>query len=405
MLSEKTIAIVKQITPVVAAHAEDITRCFYRRMFEGNPEVQVFFNAAHQHSGGQQRALAGAICAYFAHIDNLDALGPAVELIAQKHCSLGIKPEHYPIVGKHLLDAIREVLGEGATDEIIEAVAEAYGVLANVCIGREQQIYNDQLNRTGGWNGYRRLVVDRKTPESEVITSFYLRPTDDQPLPEFLPGQYITVRIDHPETPTSPRNYSLSDRPGTGYFRISVKREPAPAASAPAGLISNYLHDAVQPGDVLEIGPPCGEFTMNGGVAAGRPQVLLAGGVGVTPLLSMALASQHGDAAGEFHFFQTARNSQHHAFGGDLRQLQAKNPKFRLHVLYDEPLDDDLNAGRCDAVGRLTTDYLREHLPTTEADFYLCGPAPFMTAALASLETLGVRPERIRHEFFGPKQG
>ena len=106
MLSEKTVQIVKEITPVVAANAETITRRFYELMFTGNPEVKAFFNQSHQHSGGQQRALAGAICAYFTHIDNLDALGPAVELIAQKHCSLNIKAEHYPIVGKHLLQPV-----------------------------------------------------------------------------------------------------------------------------------------------------------------------------------------------------------------------------------------------------------------------------------------------------------
>ncbi len=403
MLSASTIDIVKAITPVVAENAETITRCFYRRMFEGNPEVQQFFNAAHQHSGGQQRALAGAICAYFSHIDNLEVLAPAVELIAQKHCSLGIKPEHYPIVGHHLLGAIREVMGEAATEEIIAAVAEAYGVLADICIGRESQIYQDQREQPGGWNGYRQLVVDQKVPESEVITSFYLRSNDDQPLPSFLPGQYITVRVDHPETPTSPRNYSLSDRPGTGYFRISVKREPAAAAAAPAGLISNYLHDSVQPGDVLEIGPPCGEFTMSSDAVAVRPQVLIAGGVGVTPLLSMALAAHQESPGAQVHFFQAARNSKHHAFGKELRQLQSQNPSFRLHVLYDEPLEGDQGNGYCDATGRLNSDYLRQHLPSTDANFYVCGPSPFMAQALASLEMLGVNPDRIHHEFFGPK--
>ena len=103
MLAPETIEIVKATAPVVAEHAETITRRFYTLMFAANPEVQAYFNQAHQHSGGQQRALAGAICAYAANIDNLGALGTAVELIAQKHCSLGIQPEHYPIVGKHLL--------------------------------------------------------------------------------------------------------------------------------------------------------------------------------------------------------------------------------------------------------------------------------------------------------------
>ncbi len=204
MLSDKTVRIVKEITPAVAANAETITRRFYERMFEGNPEVKAFFNQAHQHSGGQQRALAGAICAYFTHIDNLEVLAPAVELIAQKHCSLGIQADHYPIVGKHLLAAIEDVMGDAATEEIIGAVAEAYGVLADVCIGREAQIYEEQKTKLGGWNGYRKLVVDRKVAESEIVTSFYLKPADKNPLPEYLPGQYVTVRVDHPTTPTSP---------------------------------------------------------------------------------------------------------------------------------------------------------------------------------------------------------
>src|SRR4051812_45944216 len=109
-------------------------------MFAGDPQVRAFFNAAHQHSGGQQRALAGAICTYAANIDNLGALGPAVELIAQKHCSLNIQPEHYPIVGKHLLVAIKDVLGDAVTDTVLGAWAEAYGFLADVLIGREKAI-------------------------------------------------------------------------------------------------------------------------------------------------------------------------------------------------------------------------------------------------------------------------
>ncbi|MBR9804807.1 NO-inducible flavohemoprotein, partial [bacterium] len=270
MLSAKTIEIVKAITPLVAANAETITRCFYQRMFTANPEVKAYFNQAHQFSGGQQKALAGAICAYFTHIDNLEVLGPAVELIAQKHCSLGIQPEHYPIVGKNLLEAIQEVMGEAATPEILAAVGEAYGLLADVCIKREAEIYEQQREAAGGWNGYRSFVVDRKVQESDEVFSFYLRPADGGAIPDYLPGQYITVKIDHPITPTSPRNYSLSDQPGGNRFRISVKRENPLTTNAPAGLISNYLHESVNEGDTLEIGPPCGEFTLTA-ADPGRP--------------------------------------------------------------------------------------------------------------------------------------
>jgi len=404
MLSEHTIQVVKATAPVVAANAEAITRRFYTLMFTGNPEVQAYFNQAHQHSGGQQRALAGAICAYAANIDNLGALGPAVELIAHKHCSLGIQPEHYPIVGKHLLVAIRDVLGEAATDEIIAAWGEAYGFLAEVCIKREAEIYEEQKSAPGGWNGYRKFVVEQKTPESEIISSFYLRPADGGPLPTFRPGQYLTVRVDHPATPTSPRNYSLSDRPGLDYYRISVKREPAPAPGAPAGLISNYLHDHVHPGDTLEIGPPCGEFTIDPQKVKGKPIVLLAGGIGITPLLSMLKALTHHRVKTPVYFLHAARNSRLHALGNEVRQIAAEHSNVQAHIRYDAPLDDDLARGHCDSTGLVHAGFLREFLPTNDADFYCCGPKPFMAGLFRGLREWGVNDSQIHFEFFGPKQ-
>src|SRR5262245_26682778 len=121
MISREAIAIVKATAPLVAIQAEAITRRFYNLMFAGDSVTKAYFNPAHQQAGDQQRALAGAICAYAANIDSLAVLGPVVELIAQKHCSLGILPEHYPIVGKHLLVAIKDVLGDAASDQVIAA--------------------------------------------------------------------------------------------------------------------------------------------------------------------------------------------------------------------------------------------------------------------------------------------
>jgi len=403
MLRPETIEIIKAITPAVAANAEAITRRFYQLMFAGDPQVKAYFNQAHQHSGGQQRALAGAICAYFAHIDQPAVLGPAIELIAQKHCSLGIQPEHYPIVGKHLLAAIGDVMGDAVTPEIAAAVGEAYGFLADVCIGREAEIYRAQREATGGWNGYRKFVVERKVPESEIVTSFYLRPADGGPLPDYEAGQYVTVRIDHPETPTSPRNYSLSDRPGAGRYRISVKREPALAEGAPGGLISNHLHDAVHEGDELELGPPCGEFTVPAEAASG-PIVLMAGGIGVTPLLAMAKDLVHRGGHGPIHMLVAARNSRVQPFAEELKALAASSDAVDLHIVYDDPLADDLTAGRCHRVGRLEADFLREWAPCDRASFFFCGPRPFMQSAYATLKALGVDEDRIRFEFFGPRQ-
>lgn len=403
MLSPRTIEIIQSIAPAVAENSEALTRRFYQRMFSENPEVMAYFNQAHQHSGGQQRALAGAIVAYFQHIDNPQVLGPAIELIAQKHCSLGIQPEHYPIVGKHLLAAVKELFGEAATEEVVGAIAEAYGFLAKVCIDREAEIYKQQRETTGGWNGYRRFVVDRKVAESEIVTSLYLKPEDGGDLPAYQPGQYVTVRVDHPTTPTSPRNYSLSDEPGLGHFRISVKREPSLVAGGPDGLISNYLHDVVKPGDVLEIGPPCGEFTFHPDHAE-RPVVFLAGGIGATPLLSMAKSLVRAGVGQEVLFVQAARNCRVQPFAVELRQLKERCPSFRTHTILDDPETADATQERCDSVGRVDAKFLAERTPYQTASYYFCGPLPFMRSIYAALKELGVPDDRIRFEFFGPRQ-
>ncbi len=404
MLTPETIETVKATAPVVAEHAEAITRRFYIRMFTGNPEVQSYFNQAHQHSGGQQRALADAICAYAANIDNLGALGTAVELIAQKHCSLNIQPQHYPIVGKHLLAAIKDVLGDAATEEIIGAWAEAYGLLAEIFIGREAEIYSAQRSAPGGWNGYRRFVVQRKVAENPIITSFYLVPEDGGELATFKPGQYITVRIEHPTTPTSPRNYSLSDRPDTGHYRISVKREVGSQADTPAGLISNYLHDEVTEGSVLDVGPPCGEFCLDPAEVSDRPIVLLSGGIGITPVMAMLKTLAHRQVSIPVHFIHAARNSRCHALADETRDIAAEHPNIHTHFRYDAPLPRDMAQKCCDSVGLVDIAFLKEVLPSRDAEFYFCGPKPFMAGLYHGLLDWGVSESQINFEFFGPKQ-
>lgn len=404
MLSEKTIQIVKATAPAVAPHAEAITRRFYSLMFAGNPEVQVYFNQAHQFSGGQQRALAGAICAYASNIDNLGVLSSAVELIGQKHCSLGIQAEHYPIVGKHLLVAIKDVLGDAATDEVIAAWGEAYGLLADILIKHEAGIYQSQVKTPGGWNGYRSFVVTHKKPEGDGITSFYLRPADGGAIATFKPGQYITVKINQARPATSPRNYSLSDRPDVGHYRISVKREPSLAPGSPVGIISNYLHDSIREGDLLEIGPPCGEFTIDPTTTSERPIVLLAGGIGVTPLLSMLKSLAHHGVKAPIHFVHAARNSRVHPFAKEVREIAKQHSNIKTHFRYDDPLPSDLAERHCDSTGLVDMKLLKACLKTPDAEFYFCGPRPFMSNLYHGLKEWGVDESRIHFEFFGPKE-
>ncbi len=388
MLSEQTIAIIKATVPVLQQYGEQITRHFYNKMFSEYPEVKAYFNEAHQAAGTQARALANAVLAYAAHIDRLEALKDALPVIVQKHAALDIRPEQYPIVGTCLLAAIRDVLGEAATDEIIDAWAAAYGQLADILIAAEEQVYRENAARPGGWRGPRAFRVARKQRESAVITSFYFEPVDGGQLMTFQPGQYTTVLLNIDGQPLR-RNYSLSDAPGKPYYRISVKREPS-------GLASNYLHDKVQVGDVVELLAPCGEFVLQ---ESEKPLVLVSGGVGITPALAMLNAAA---ASGrQIEFIHAALNSDVHAFRDHVDATALQHSNVRPFYLYNEALPDDKPHVR----GLITTELLASRLPSDrDVDLYFLGPKPFMQSVYRIARELGVPEGQTRFEFFGPKE-
>ncbi|KAI4637070.1 hypothetical protein J4E78_011087, partial [Alternaria triticimaculans] len=122
-------------------------------MLSHHPELKNVFNMNNQRNGDQREALFNAICAYGANLENLAVLLPAVEKIAQKHTSLNIQPAQYAIVGENLLATIKELLNPG--EEALAAWGRAYGVLADVFINREEEIYQATEQQTGGWRGTR----------------------------------------------------------------------------------------------------------------------------------------------------------------------------------------------------------------------------------------------------------
>lgn len=401
MLSDQTVAIVKSTAPVLQEHGETLTRHFYERMFRVNPEVKPFFNHSNQSEGSQQRALAGAIAAYAANIDNLEALGGAVELIAQKHASLQIKPEHYPIVGDNLLASIKEVLGEAATDEIIAAWAEAYQFLADILQGRETQIYASHAKKAGGWTGFRKLSVVDKVKESELITSFYLQNSDGTDLPVYLPGQYITVRLPTPDGSTTMRNYSLSNKPGAGHFRISVKRETGPEGQ---GYVSNLLHDSLSVGDEIEVAPPCGEFYLNPKDKHERPLVLLAAGVGITPIISILETALEATPGRQVVLVHGCLNPNVQAFRDDLDELAESHDNLSVHYCYSDLSENEVLTHKNASAGLVSAELVESLIPNRHADYYFCGPKPFMVSIYHELLKWGVPGSQVHFEFFGPRQ-
>jgi nitric oxide dioxygenase len=387
MLSTHTISLVKATVPALQQHGEAITRHFYAVMLGEHPELKAFFNEAHQSSGTQARALAGAVLAYAAHIDRLDELAGALPRIIQKHAALGVLPEHYPIVGQCLLRAIKDVLGDAATDEIIEAWGAAYGELAQLLIAAEEQVYAANAARDGGWRGLRRFRVARRVAESDIITSLYLEPVDGGPLLAFVPGQYLTLvlRIDGE---TMRRNYSLSDAPGKPWYRISVKREPQ-------GKASGWLHDQATVGVEIDALAPCGDFTMAEHTT--RPLVLVTGGVGITPAMSMLEAAAPGGRP--IRFIHAARDGSVHAFRQRVDDIAARHDNVQVTYVYDRPRAGD----RPHATGLVTRELLEQQLPgDRDVDLYFLGPKPFMQSVYRSGIELGVPQQQLRYEFFGP---
>lgn len=314
-----------------------------------------------------------------------------VEKIAQKHASLAITPEMYAIVGENLLATIDELFSPG--QEVIDAWAEAYGVLANVFIQREEAIYQEKADEIGGWRGTRRFKVITKTRESEVITSFVFAAEDGKPVASHKPGQYIGIYL-HPEVFENReiRQYSLSDAPNGQTYRISVKRDPL-------GVVSNYLHDHIREGDIVDLAPPTGDFFFQS--PSETPVALISGGVGQTPMMAMleALKDKH---CADVHWLHAAENGQQHAFASRVGELMKQDTKIQRSVWYREPASNDLQGKNFDRVGLMNVTEVEGLTASSERHFYLCGPVAFMQSIAKQLTDAGVATDRIFYECFGP---
>lgn len=400
-LDQQTIELVKATVPILEERGDEITSRFYQMMFENHPELKNIFNQTNQRKGDQSKALANTVYAAAAHIDQLENILPAVMPITEKHRSLNIKPEHYPIVGKHLLLAMREVLGEEvATDDIINAWEKAYNEIANVFISIEANMYQDVKDTVGGWIDYRDFKVTKKVKESDVITSFYLEPVDNDPFQNFKPGQYITVKADNipGESHAHLRQYSLSCAPNQGVYRISVKREDSIGGN-PAGIVSNYLHTYIEEDSVLPISAPAGDFFLD--VQDERPLVLMSGGVGLTPMISMLETVIHKQPEREVIFIHATQNGKVHAMHERVKEI-TEHHHVKSYTLYDSPEKED--EGTFDKTGFIDYEWLTSVIPTNDVATYFCGPKPFMQAAYRYLKEFNVAEADIHFEFFGPAQ-
>lgn len=254
------------------------------------------------------------------------------------------------------------------------------------------------------WNGFRKFRIVDKIVEAQDVCSFYLAPHDGKPLPPFLPGQYLTFQLRVPgHAKPIVRCYSLSDRPGIPErYRITIKRilPPPDKKGIPPGLASNYFHDHLKAGDIVDVKAPAGQFVLD--LQGMTPVVFIAGGVGITPLLSMLNALADARSSREVWFFYGVRNGREHVMKGHLQSLATKHPALRLHVCYSDATDEDAAMqSACQHTERVTIDLLKRVLPSNQFEFYICGPPPMMNALVDGLKAWSVPADKIFFEAFG----
>lgn len=261
----------------------------------------------------------------------------------------------------------------------------------------------------GSWKGFREFVVQRREQENAdgSICSFYLAPADGKPLPPYKPGQFLTFKLaidaeGEQSSRSVTRCYSLSDAPDPNHYRVSIKRVPAPAdqPALPAGVSSSHFHDQVTEGTRLQVRAPAGHFHLVEDTSL--PVVLIGGGIGITPMLSMLNSLLRAKSEREIWLFYGVRSGSEAIMRDHLRLLAETHANFHLHCCFSNPTASDVEGTDFQHRGRVDIPLLRATLPLTRHQFYICGPQPMMESLVPGLEAWGVAASDIHYESFGP---
>lgn len=291
------------------------------------------------------------------------------------------------------------------------AIAVQVAVFAGIKLSHHRQRYRQlglavpevAAESAAAWRGLRQFRVARRVVEDQggAVCSFHLVPEDGQPLPSFHPGQFLTFELGMPEGDKLIRCYSLSDAPHSDHYRVSIKRVPSPAGQPelPPGRSSNHCHDRIVVGSTLNVRAPSGHFYLESGSV---PIVLIAGGIGITPMLSMLDWSLAQQPEREVWLFYGVRNGREQVMREHLESQARQHANFHLHICHSDPLPDEVVGRDYHHAGRVGIDLLRLQLPLNQYQFYVCGPGPMMASIVAGLEDWGVADARIHFEAFGP---
>ena len=392
-LSAESERIVAATAGVVAEHAERITRTFYPDMFAAHPELLRVFNKANQAIGEQPQALAASVVAFAVQLLDPKApdFGPVMGRIAHKHVSLGIKAPEYPIVGHHLLKAVKTVLGDAVTPEVAAAWDEVYWLFGCSLIAEEAKLY--AMAGTDPDHPWREYRVVERFEESEDVFSLLLAPVRGE-IPAHRTGQYVAIAVDLPNGERQPRQYTISSGPRGDSLRVTIKRVRG-ENGAPDGQVSGWLHENARPRTVLEVSQPCGDLVLEGSEG---PLVLVSAGIGITPIAAIMEDLSRRQPDRPVWLFHADKSHGQHALYDSLRRQALAMTNIHTQAWYEQ---DAESAPTLRPALEGFMDLSGIDLPT-DAVVFMCGPLQFMRHTRLALMDKGISSENIHYEVFGP---
>ncbi|MET4137218.1 globin domain-containing protein [Pseudarthrobacter sp. PvP090] len=394
MLSDTSLPVIKATLPVVGEHIEEIAKRFYKHMFEARPELlDGLFNRGNQADGRQQQALAGSIAAFAGLlVDNVDQVPDhLLSRVAHKHVSLGLSPDQYQIVHDHLMWAIVDVLGDAVTPEVAAAWDEVYWLMANMLINKERGLYNAvHLTPDTIWRTWR---VAERIQETDDVVRFVVERVDEREVKPSLPGQYVTIKMRMHDGVHQPRQYSLTKADDGQHRQFAVKR--VRGLGTPDGEMSNLLHNEVRVGDEVVLSAPFGDVVME---YTDRPLVLASAGIGITPMAGMLSHLVKSGSQRQVMLLHADDSEESFPLRGQVREDLAALPDGTLKTWF---LNTTVGGTAAGSEFSGFMDVGAVDLPD-DAEYYLCGPLPFLKSVRSALVAGGVPAKDIQYEVFGP---
>ena len=395
MLSDTSLPVIKATLPVVGEHIEEIAKRFYKHMFDARPDLlDGLFNRGNQADGRQQQALAGSIAAFAGLlVDNVDQVPDhLLSRVAHKHVSLGLSPDQYQIVHDHLMWAIVDVLGDAVTPEVAAAWDEVYWLMANMLINKERGLYNAvHLTPDTIWRTWR---VAERIQETDDVVRFVVERIDEREVKPSLPGQYVTIKMAMHDGVHQPRQYSLTKADDGQHRQFAVKR--VHGLGTPDGEMSTLLHNEVQVGDEVVLSAPFGDVVLE---YTDRPLVLASAGIGITPMAGMLSHLVKSGSQRQVMLLHADDSEASFPLRGQVREDLAALPDGTLKTWFLNHHRRAERASGSEFSGFM--DVSAVELPD-DAEYYLCGPLPFLKSVRSALVAGGVPAKDIQYEVFGP---